>query len=153
MTVTLYDATGNPVGWTDTRDYDPGQFYQYQQPYLAGGGIDSGYAMVTVNSGSGVVAYASVIDQQHRRPHDDQHEDRHGGRHGPVRALDPGGDPQGRASNNSQWRSDVAVLNRSSQAATLTLKIYAPSGLTYDDDAAGAGTRRRCCATWRPSSA
>jgi hypothetical protein len=27
------------------------------------GGIDSGYAVVTVNTESGVVAYASVIDQ------------------------------------------------------------------------------------------
>ena len=63
VTVTLYDSTGNPVGWADTRDYEPGQFYQYQQPYLGAGGIDSGYAVVTVNSGAGVVAYASVIDQ------------------------------------------------------------------------------------------
>ncbi|MBZ5589609.1 MAG: hypothetical protein LAO05_13690 [Acidobacteriia bacterium] len=59
--LTLYDAAGNPV-WQDTRDYAPGGFYQYQQPYLALGGIASGYAKVTVNSGSGVVAYASVTD-------------------------------------------------------------------------------------------
>ncbi|MBZ5589409.1 MAG: hypothetical protein LAO05_12685, partial [Acidobacteriia bacterium] len=64
VTVTLYDSGGNPAGWSDTRDYAPGGFYQYQQPYLGLGGIDSGYAVVTVNSGSGVVAYASVTDQQ-----------------------------------------------------------------------------------------
>ncbi|MBZ5587512.1 MAG: hypothetical protein LAO05_03040 [Acidobacteriia bacterium] len=63
VTVTLYTSAGNPAGWSDTRDYAPGQFYQYQQPYLGLGGIDSGYAVVTVNSGSGVVTYASVVDQ------------------------------------------------------------------------------------------
>ncbi|MBZ5589608.1 MAG: hypothetical protein LAO05_13685 [Acidobacteriia bacterium] len=61
VTVTLYDASGNQV-WADSRDYAPGGFYQYQQPYLALGGIASGYAKVTVNSGWGVVAYASVTD-------------------------------------------------------------------------------------------
>ncbi|MBZ5589606.1 MAG: hypothetical protein LAO05_13675 [Acidobacteriia bacterium] len=61
VTMTIYDASGNQV-WTDSRDYAAGGFYQYQQPYLAYGGIASGYAKVTVNSGSGVVAYASVVD-------------------------------------------------------------------------------------------
>jgi hypothetical protein len=62
VTVTLYGSAGNQM-WSNNLDYTPGQFYQYQQPYLGVGGIDSGYAMVTVNTGSGVVAYASVIDQ------------------------------------------------------------------------------------------
>jgi len=61
VTLTLYDASGNQV-WQDTHNYPPGGFYQYQQPYLALGGIASGYAKVKVNSGSGVVAYASVTD-------------------------------------------------------------------------------------------
>jgi len=56
------------VGWSRTRGYAPGEFYQYQQPYLGVGGIDSGYATVTVNSGAGVVAYASVTDQQSNDP-------------------------------------------------------------------------------------
>ena len=65
VTVTLYDSSGNQAGWTDTRDYAPAQFYQHDQPFLhtPGGAIDSGYAVVTVNSGSGVVVFASVIDQ------------------------------------------------------------------------------------------
>ena len=67
VTLTLYDANGAQV-WTDARDYAPGGFYQYQQPYLAVGGIAGGYAKVTVNSGSGVVAYASVTDQQTNDP-------------------------------------------------------------------------------------
>ncbi len=59
--LTLYDAAGNPV-WQDTREYAPGGFYQYQQPYLPFGGIASGYAKVQLFGGWGVVAYASVTD-------------------------------------------------------------------------------------------
>ncbi len=61
VTLTLYDASGSQV-WQDSRDYAAGGFFQYQQPFLPLGGITSGFARVTVNSGSGVVAYASVTD-------------------------------------------------------------------------------------------
>ncbi|MFI5166693.1 MAG: BACON domain-containing protein [Thermoanaerobaculales bacterium] len=64
VTLTLYDANGTQV-WTDTRSYTPGQFYQYQEPYRTGAGrtdIAAGYAKITVISGSGVIAYASDID-------------------------------------------------------------------------------------------
>ncbi len=61
VTLTLYDTAGNQV-WEDSRDYAPGGFYQYQQPYQPLGGIASGFAKVTVNSGAGLVAYASVTD-------------------------------------------------------------------------------------------
>jgi hypothetical protein len=65
VTVTLYDSNGNLAGWSDTRDYAPGQFYQHDQPFLQtpARSIDSGYAVIAVNSGSGVVTWASVIDQ------------------------------------------------------------------------------------------
>ena len=62
VTVRLYDSSGNQVGLSSTRSYASGEFYQYQQPYLALGGIASGFAKITVNTGSGVVAYASVVD-------------------------------------------------------------------------------------------
>ncbi len=61
VNLTLYDGSGNQL-WSDTRNYAPGEFYQYQQPYQALGGTANGYAIVTVNSGSGIVTYASVID-------------------------------------------------------------------------------------------
>jgi hypothetical protein len=41
VTVTLFDSAGNQM-WSNSLDYTPGQFYQYQQPYLGLGGIDSG---------------------------------------------------------------------------------------------------------------
>jgi hypothetical protein len=64
VTLTLYDYTGAQV-WSNSRDYGPGEWYQYQEPFRTGAGrndIAKGYAKVTVNSGSGVVAYASVLD-------------------------------------------------------------------------------------------
>jgi hypothetical protein len=64
VTMTIFAADGTQL-WFDTRSYAPGQFYQYQEPFrtLAGRtNIVAGYATVTVNSGSGVIAYASVID-------------------------------------------------------------------------------------------
>ena len=64
VTVTIFAANGTQV-WSDTRSYNAGEFYQYQEPYRLGAGLTNvtvGYATVTVNSGSGVVAYASVID-------------------------------------------------------------------------------------------
>ena len=64
VTLTLYDGNGTQV-WTDTRTYAAGQFYQYQEPYRTGAGrtdIAAGYATITVNSGSGIIAYASDID-------------------------------------------------------------------------------------------
>ncbi len=64
VTVTVFTWDGTQA-WSDTRSYDPGQFYQYQEPYRIGAGltnVSAGYAVVTVNSGSGVDAYASVID-------------------------------------------------------------------------------------------
>ncbi|MFI5167015.1 MAG: PKD domain-containing protein [Thermoanaerobaculales bacterium] len=70
VTLTLYDLNGNQL-WSDTRDYTPGQFYQYQEPYRLGAGrtdIAKGYAKVIVNAGSGVIAYASVIDNASADP-------------------------------------------------------------------------------------
>lgn len=62
VTLALFDGLGNMV-WTNTKTYAPGVFAQYDQPFNNVGGIDQGYARVTVNSGSGIMAYASVVDQ------------------------------------------------------------------------------------------
>ncbi|MFI5165696.1 MAG: neprosin family prolyl endopeptidase [Thermoanaerobaculales bacterium] len=64
VTLAIFTAGGTQV-WSDTKSYSPGQFYQYQEPYRLGAGltnVSAGYAVITVNSGSGVDAYASVID-------------------------------------------------------------------------------------------
>ncbi len=128
VTVTLYDAAGNPTGWSQTKDYAPAEFYQYDQPFLAGGGIDSGYAKVTVNSGSGVVAYASVIDQATGDPTTINMKAGATVGTAPFSHWLPAVIHKDVPSRNAWWRSDVAVVNRSSQAANVTLKVYAPSG-------------------------
>ncbi|HVN77018.1 MAG TPA: hypothetical protein VMT19_11920 [Thermoanaerobaculaceae bacterium] len=70
VTVALFDANGVQV-WSDTRSYGPGEWYQYQEPYRTGAGrtdIAAGFAVVTVNAGIGVTAYASVIDNDSSDP-------------------------------------------------------------------------------------
>jgi virginiamycin B lyase len=67
VTLTLYDSSGHAV-WSNTRDYEPAELYQYQQPYRAVGGIAGGFAKVTVDLGTGIVAYASVVDQNTADP-------------------------------------------------------------------------------------
>ena len=64
VTVKLYDSNGIQV-WINTRSLAAGEWYQYQEPFRTGAGrndIAKGYAIVTVNSGTGVVAYGSVLD-------------------------------------------------------------------------------------------
>ncbi|NOZ93503.1 MAG: S8 family serine peptidase [Acidobacteria bacterium] len=63
VTITLYDASGSSVGAFNV-SLSPGQWKQDQQPFLKRFGRTSttGYATVSVTSGSGIVAYASVID-------------------------------------------------------------------------------------------
>jgi CSLREA domain-containing protein len=62
--VVLYDGGGSEVGALSVV-LDPGRLHQEDRIYerVAGrGDIDGGYATITVTSGSGVVAYGSVID-------------------------------------------------------------------------------------------
>ena len=62
--VELYDGSGTKVG-EYTESVNPGQFKQKAQPFRNVAGqtnVSRGYAKVTVISGSGVVAVASVID-------------------------------------------------------------------------------------------
>jgi len=63
VSFTLYDYAGRSVGSFDMT-LSPGQWAQDQQPFSKRFGVTNtfGYAKVSVTSGSGVVAYASVID-------------------------------------------------------------------------------------------
>ncbi|HVN76800.1 MAG TPA: M6 family metalloprotease domain-containing protein [Thermoanaerobaculaceae bacterium] len=128
VTVTLFDAQGNQV-WTDTRDYTPGQFYQHDFSKLLTAAMDLGYAVVVVNSGSGVVAVASVIDQQTGDPTTINMKTGAPGASGPFAYWLPAVSHKP-GYNQSQWRSDVAILNRTTQTANVTLKIYTATPAT-----------------------
>jgi hypothetical protein len=64
-TVTLYDgATGSLVG-SYTVTLQPGEWKQESQPYAKKFGrsnVEAGYARIAVTAGSGVIAVASVVD-------------------------------------------------------------------------------------------
>jgi len=66
VTVYLYDATGNSLGSYQV-SLGPGGFQQVTQPFKnkatpSQTTMAAGYAKIVVNSGSGVLAYASVLD-------------------------------------------------------------------------------------------
>jgi len=64
VTVYLFDGSGIPLGSYDVA-LAPGEFAQANQPFLTYGqqtAMDAGFALVTVTSGSGVIASASVVD-------------------------------------------------------------------------------------------
>jgi hypothetical protein len=63
-TVELHDGSGNALGSYPV-SLAAGQWSQATQPFLSVAGqssMDRGWAKVTVTSGSGVAAFASVID-------------------------------------------------------------------------------------------
>ncbi|MFI5165773.1 MAG: M6 family metalloprotease domain-containing protein [Thermoanaerobaculales bacterium] len=143
VTVTTYDASGNPAGWSDTRDYAPGQFYQHDQPFLhtPAGAIDSGYVVVTVNSGSGVAASASVIDQQTGDPTTIDFKVAASAGTGIAPQWLPSVIHKDVPSRNAWWRSDAALLNLGGGIANVTLTILAPSGTKTQTMQVGANSQ------------
>ena len=68
VTLALYDGQGNPLwsGNAESGAIAAGGFIQYLKPfqkYAGRNNIEHGYAKVTVNSGSGVIVWASVVDE------------------------------------------------------------------------------------------
>jgi len=68
VTLALYDGQGNLLwsGNTESGAIVAGGFIQYLKPfqkYAGRSNIEHGYAKVTVNSGSGVIVWASVVDE------------------------------------------------------------------------------------------
>jgi len=68
ITLTLYDGQGRQLwsGNDESNALPSGGFVQYLKPFVKYAGrndIASGYAKVTVTAGSGVIAWASVVDE------------------------------------------------------------------------------------------
>ncbi|MFI5166959.1 MAG: PKD domain-containing protein [Thermoanaerobaculales bacterium] len=122
-TVYLYDATGHLLGSYQV-SLGPGGFQQVTQPFKnkatpSQTAMAAGYAKITVNSGSGVLAYASVLDNITNDPTTIN----------PL-AADSGTDvwiPVGSHAsglNNSQYRSDLGLLNTGAASASVQIKGY-----------------------------
>lgn len=70
MTIRLFEASGAELAEKQRRIH-PGERLQLQEPFerLAGrDDLDTAYATVSVRSGGGVIAYASVIDNDTNDP-------------------------------------------------------------------------------------
>jgi len=68
VTLTLYDGQGNQLwsGSDESNNLPPDGFVQYLKPfqkYTGRNNIEQGYAKITVSSGWGIIAWASVVDE------------------------------------------------------------------------------------------
>ncbi len=66
LTVYLYNSSGTVLASYNV-NLSPGEFKQELQPFKNKGGqtnMSSGYAKVVINSGSGIIGYASVVDNK-----------------------------------------------------------------------------------------
>jgi len=124
--VGLYDGSGALLR-TFTRSLSPGVLKQENRPYWAlanRSDIDRGSARVTVTSGAGVVAYASVIDNRTQDPTTIPMKMAATElRQGWVAAA-----AHASGSMGSQWRTDLGLLNRQGSTAQVTVALH--SGAT-----------------------
>ena len=132
VTVELYDGAG-----TNLADYTvslaPGQWAQETQPFRNKAGqtaMDRGYAKVKVTSGGGVVAFASVVDNITNDPTTITMASAESSQQGealwvPVVAHNPG-------LQESQWRSDLGLLNTGTATAQVQLNFFGTGGLVIN---------------------
>jgi len=121
--VELFDGSGNLLT-SYTKNLSPGILQQENQPFSSHAhrsDIQRGSARVVVLSGNGVVAYASVIDNQTQDPttipmKTDSTEIREGWVAAAAHAA---------GSQGSQWRTDLGLLNRQASAAQVTITLHA----------------------------
>lgn len=127
--VELFDGTGALLR-TVNRTLSPGILKQLNQPFseLAGqNDLEIGRAVVTVTSGSGVLAYASVIDNSTQDPTTIPMKSGYTEvRQGWVAAAS-----HASGSLGSQWRTDLGLLNLQDSTAHVTITLHVGSD-TYD---------------------
>jgi hypothetical protein len=127
LTLDLYDGDGELVTTIDKK-IGPERTVQFNQPFLNLGGrsdISSGYGVITVNFGQHILVYGSVSDNATDDPTTIPMKTGTGSSHQWVAAAahNPG-------INNSQWRSDLCLLNLSGAAASVELRFHADVGGT-----------------------
>ena len=123
--VELFDGDGTKLH-EYTVGLAAGQWSQVTQPFLNYAGqtaMDSGYAEITVLSGSGVFAFASLVDNVTNDP---------------TTVAMQGSAPasvawvpvasHGSGKNSSQWRSDLGVLNPGTAPAEVQITFHGGGG-------------------------
>ncbi len=129
VTVALFDANGSALGSYDVT-LGPGGWAQDNRSFAVHGrqaAMDEGYAKVTVVSGAGVIATASVIDNVTDDP--------------TTVAMVPAASPAFAktawvpvvshvgGTGGTVWRSDAGLLNPGTVAASAQALFYGPAGV------------------------
>ncbi|MBZ5586965.1 MAG: leucine-rich repeat domain-containing protein [Acidobacteriia bacterium] len=124
--VELFDGAG-----TKLTEYPvvlvAGQWSQETQPFRNKAGqtaMDRGYAKITVQSGSGVFGFASVVDGVTNDPTTVTM-----ARSAPVYDIWVPVASHNPGKNQSQWRSDLGLLNTGAVAANVQIKFYGSGGV------------------------
>jgi hypothetical protein len=123
--IALYDGDGSYVT-TISQQVPPERTVQLNRPFAERGGrsdIDSGYALVTVGFGQHVVAYASVVDNATDDPTTIPMKAGTGSSHQWVAAA-----AHAPGANDSEWRTDLCLLNLSGRAASTELIFHGDDG-------------------------
>jgi len=123
-TVSFFDQYGQLLGSVPFA-LGPGGYTQANQPFSKtfGHSVSGGTAVVSLTSGSGVTAYASVIDNGSNDPTTiPMMEDEYGTELWVPVVIHLSGAKQ------SQWRSDVSVLNLGSSSANVSVTAFLASG-------------------------
>lgn len=136
VAVELHGADGTLMK-TYTVGLKPGEWRQVTQPFRTLArqtAMASGYAKVTVTSGSGVFAYGSVVDNTTNDPTTI-----------PMLQADSGSDvwvpvvSHAGGLGGSQWRSDIGLLNTGSMSANVQLKFFAGDRVVTGSASVAAG--------------
>jgi hypothetical protein len=142
--VTLYDGAGNSLA-NYTVPLTAGQWAQATQPFLTYASqtaMDSGYAAVTVQTGSGVFAFASVIDNITNDPTTVAMRET-----APALVVWVPVASYASGLNQSQWRSDLGLLNNSvfdlgiRTTANVQIAFYGTSGTVTNTTTVAVGAQ------------
>jgi immune inhibitor A len=122
--VTLYNGAGRNVS-EYSATVQPGTRHQANRPFRLAGfnNIDAGYAKVAVQTGTGVIAYASVVDNNVASNDPTSQVGRAAPTAGqttwwlPVAARSTG-------TGGTNWRTDVGVLNLGATAAQVQMRLH-----------------------------
>ncbi|HVM66398.1 MAG TPA: hypothetical protein VMU14_16130, partial [Acidimicrobiales bacterium] len=123
--VELLDGAGTKVA-DYTVDLVPGQWAQATQPFLNKAGqtaLDRGYAKITVQTGFGVFAFASLVDNITNDPTTVAIQ-----RSAPAAAVWVPAASHNGGLNHSQWRSDLGLLNAGVATANVRITFHGTGG-------------------------